>query len=420
MIIKGDNMIFTELNKQEFKKYLNNHELKSFLQTPEMAALKVKSGCEEYYVGIKEKNKILCATMMYSYKTKMGKYFSAPRGYLIDFRDKNLLEFFTKELKKYVKLKGGYVLNIEPKILYKERDIDGKLVENGFDNSDIYQNLVCLGYKHGGFYEHLDLSKQVRWAFVLPLEGKTKEEIFAKFKPNTRNVIRKNIKYGVKVKELGYADLGLFTEIVESSGNRKNFHSRTTEYYQCMYELFHDKGDVKFLVTELNANEYKKQLIREKNEIKEKMDNLSDSGSNKKKKKEYLNQISSTDVRIKEVNKIKKNFGNNPLMAGAMFMLYGDEIIYLFSGTKSEFLSFKSQFLLQWHIIQYGVDNNYKLHNFYGINGKFESNDDRFGVYTFKKGFNGNVIEYIGDFDLIVMPSIYFFHKILKRLKKIV
>ena len=97
-------MIFTEITKEDFRNYLDNHELKSFLQTPEMAALKVKDGCSEYYVGVKENGKIICATMMFSYNTRFGKYFTAPRGYLIDFKDKKLLSFFTDNIKKYIKI----------------------------------------------------------------------------------------------------------------------------------------------------------------------------------------------------------------------------------------------------------------------------------------------------------------------------
>ena len=410
-------MIFTEITKEDFRNYLDNHELKSFLQTPEMAALKVKDGCSEYYVGVKENGKIICATMMFSYNTRFGKYFTAPRGYLIDFKDKKLLSFFTDNIKKYIKMRGGYVLNIEPKILYKERDIDGKIVEGGFDNSDIYNNLILLGYKHGGFYEHLDLNKQVRWAFVLPLEGKTKEEIFNGFKANTRNIIRKNQKIGVRVKELERNQLDVFTQLVESSGSRKNFHSRTTDYYKNMYDLFHSKGEVKFLVTELNMGEYKNYLYLEKDELEKKITSIKNAKSSVGKKNEYISQIETLEKKIKEAEQLQIDFGDNPIMAGAMFMLYGNEIVYLFSGTRSEFMTLKSQYLLQWNMIEFGIENGYKLHNFYGINGNLKEEDDRFGLYTFKKSFNGQVIEYIGDFDLIINKFAYYIKKIISKIR---
>ena len=229
--------------------------------------------------------------------------------------------------------------------------------------------------------------------------------------------IRKNLKNGVSVRELAYDELEKFTEIVESSGSRKNFHSRKTEYYQKMYNLFHPKEQVKFLVTELDVDQYIEELSKEKTEIIKKKDKLSDSVSTKARKAEFSSQIEVLESRIKEAQEQKLKYGKTLMMAGAMFMLYGDESVYLYSGTKSEFMTLKSQYLLQWHIIQYGIKNGYKLHNFYGINGNFSKDDDRFGVYTFKKGFGGTVVEYIGDFDLVTSPGKYYLHKIIDKFK---
>ena len=145
-------MKFCELTEEEFRKFSSTHELCSFFQTPEMARSKKEDGCNYYYVGIKNDNEILCATLLLEYKGTLFKTFSAPRGYLIDFTNQELLKKFTDEIKKFIKKKGGTLLNIEPKILYKERDMNGQLVDGGFDNSEIYNNLINLGYKHSGFY----------------------------------------------------------------------------------------------------------------------------------------------------------------------------------------------------------------------------------------------------------------------------
>ncbi len=409
-------MKFCELTKDEFRKFADAHPLKSYLQTPEMAQLKVMDNWEEHYVGVKESEKLVCATMMISYNGRIGKYFNAPRGYLIDFRNKELLSFFTKEIKKYLKKHGGYVLKIEPKVFYKERDINGNIVDNGFDNTDIYNNLINLGYKHGGFYEILDLSKQVRWAFILDISNKTEEAVFNQFKSNTRNIIRKAMKSSITVRELEYEELNKFKELVESSGSRKHFHGRELEYYQKMYKLFNPKKQIKFLVAEINFDDYISTNEKEVELYTAKISKLNLQKDNSKKK-EYETQIQNLCERINEAKTLKTQYGNNPIMAGGMFMLYGKEIVYLYSGSRSEFMHYQSQFLVQWEIIKYGINNNYDVYNFYGINGRFTKDDDRYGVYTFKKGFGGTVVEYLGDFDLIVSPGKYFLHKVIDKLK---
>ena len=81
-------------------------------------------------------------------------------------------------------------------------------------------------------------------------------------------------------------------------------------------------------------------------------------------------------------------------------MLYGDEIVYLFSGSYAEYMSFCGQYRLQWEIIKYAADNGYKRYNFYGIQDVFNPNGKDYGVYEFKKGFGGYVEELLGSFIL--------------------
>ncbi|MBE6152411.1 MAG: aminoacyltransferase [Firmicutes bacterium] len=405
-------MRFCELTEQEFRDFSSTHELHSFFQTPEMAKSKQEDGCNCYYVGVKKDNKILCATLLIEYKGRLFKTFSSPRGYLIDFRNKELLNFFTNGLKKFISKKGGTILNIEPKILYKERDMNGDIVDGGFDNSDIYNNLIDLGYKHNGFYLELDLKKQVRWAYILDLKNKTEEQVFNEFKPNTRNIIRKAIKYGIYVRELSLDELDIFKQLVDSSGELKNFKSSPLKYYQKMYRTFKPLDQIKFMVAELDLNEYSLCLNKELEEYNQKISKLGSKSDSKKK--EYQTQIDVLTQRLEDLS-VKRKGGDKVILAGGMFILYGKEIAYIFSGTSTKFRNFQAQYLVQWEMIKHGIYNGYNTYDFYGISGDFSKDNKRHGLYEFKKSFGGNVIEYIGDFDLIISPLKYFLKKLISR-----
>ena len=79
-------------------------------------------------------------------------------------------------------------------------------------------------------------------------------------------------------------------------------------------------------------------------------------------------------------------------------------------------MKYYAQYAIQWYMIKYGIKNNFKTYNFYGITGNFDKKDPEYGVYEFKKGFNGKVVEYIGDFEL---PITHYYHinKLLHRKK---
>ena len=391
-------MKFQEITEKEYREFWENHPLKTFLSAPEISKLRQKSNWDTYYVGVKEKKKIVAATMLLAHKRHFNKYeFYSPRGYLIDFNNQELVNFFTEELKKYIKDKNGYVLRIDPYVIYKERDIDGNIVEDGVNNEKVVENLLNLGFVK----IPVETKEQVGWMFSLGLEGKTEEQILKEMKPNTRNQIRKTEKFGISVNEIGYDELDRFQSIMEETSKRKGFSNRKLEYYQEMYKLFHDKNEVKFFITELNLKNYIEGLEAERVEKENKINSLTDAKYNDGAKKNLTNEIASIDKRIAESKEIIEKNGSDVItLSGSMFMLIKPEVIYLSSGNYEEYMKFNSQYLIQWELIKYGIENGFKKHNFYGIPEDINTHPKDYGIYEFKRGFNGYVEELIGEFAL--------------------
>ena len=100
-------MEFTTLTEDEFRKFYLTHPLKTFLQSPEIGMLRVKSGWQVDYVGVKKKDTIIAATMLLSKPQFLHKLeFYAPRGFLLDYNDKKLLKFFTEQIRKFIQIHG--------------------------------------------------------------------------------------------------------------------------------------------------------------------------------------------------------------------------------------------------------------------------------------------------------------------------
>ena len=73
-------------------------------------------------------------------------------------------------------------------------------------------------------------------------------------------------------------------------------------------------------------------------------------------------------------------------------------------------------YLLQWEMIKYGIKNGYKKHNFYGIPANINTHPKDYGIYEFKRRFNGYVEELIGEFECPISWQYYVF-KIIHKLK---
>lgn len=409
-------MIFTELNIEEFTLFLDKHPLRTFFQRPEMDAISKMENKESYYVGVKDNNNNIIAASRLVSKIKRfnQKWFYASRGLLIDYHNKELLSFFTTELKKFIKTKNGYALHIDPMLEYVERDINGDEVKDGFNNHDVYEKLISLNYKHEGFIRHYDTSKQVRWGFVLPLENMTGDQIMSNMKGNTRRSINKSIEYGVKIKELNYDEIERFVKITDSTGERRSFSNHSLEYYKTMYKMFHDKGFIKYLIAEVDLD---KTLITIDENIIETKRSLEKENIRKDERKAIEKNLESLEKRKIEITEMKDKHGTKLDLSAAMFMTYGDEVIYYYSGSYGEFMTLRGQYLIQWHMIEDAIKMGKKSYNFYGIKGNFDKKDPDYGVYEFKKGFTGHVTEYIGDF-ILPIKSYYYVEKTIQKIKQ--
>ena len=404
-------MKFQELTEKEYHDFWENHPLKTFLSSIEISKLREKSGWLTYYVGVKENNKLIAATMLLAHKRHFNKYeFYSPRGYLLDFNNEELVSFFTRELKKYIKEKKGYIFRVDPYVIYKERDIDGNIVEDGKDNSKIVSNLQKLGFIKSKTKE------QVGWMFSLDIENNTEEELLKEMRQNTRNTIKKAEKIGIDVEEVDYDNLNIFYKILKDTGERRDFHVRDISYYQEMYKLFSPKNEVKFFVTKLDLKKYIERINNEKKEKEERLEKLEDNRFNEGKIKSLKEDINTFERRIKEAEDIIENEKKDTIyLSGSMFILIQPEIVYLSSGNYEEYMKFNSQYLIQWKLIKYGLENGFKKHNFYGIPENINEHPKDYGIYEFKKGFNGYVEELIGEYEL----PITWHYKLFKLIHKI-
>lgn len=349
-------MTFEEITAEDFRAYAAKSPYKSFMQTPEIAHYREENGWTAYYLAAKHHGEIKAATMLVAKPTFLGKStFIAPGGPLLDLEDAPLTNFFMKSLKKYLKSHNAYTLQISPYYELTERDRHGDPIPHGFDHQNAVKNLKKLGFIKQSH------PSQPEVMYALDLKGKTPEELMKDFKSNTRGHIRKAEKMGVKVRELKKDELSIFKQITASTSERRNFQDKPLEYYEQMYDLFVPRGEALFLIAEAEAL---------------------------------------------------------PLSA-AMFLLYGDEVVYLFSGSDEKYMkAYNAQYALQWHIIQYAAEHHFKRYNFYGIHGLPNANTkENDGVYEFKKGFGGQVLEYIGTWELPIDLKFYQLKKFLSKLK---
>ena len=379
-------MELVHIEENEFNEVAKTFSCKNFFQTSYMGESLKQRNKKVYYLGLKDKEKIVAASLLYESNKFLGKkIFVALKGYLIDYQNAELLKIFTTKLLEFIKRNNGFQLVIDPYIIEVQRDINGNIVNGGQNNYQVIENLKHLGFIKSKY------DTQVKYNFCLNL-NKSEDEIFSDFKATTRNIINKAIREGVEIVNLKKEDLNQFKEITADTCKRRGFTDKTIEYYQSMYDCFKDL--VVFKLARLNVSKYLEYLNAVKKDYQEKYDKIK---SNNKKKENYLFEINNIEKKIEKIKclPIKDGYVN---LSAAMFILYGDETIYLFSGSYDNLNEFGGQYLIQWDIIKYAIKNGYKRHNFFGIYNFTDPKNKEYGIYLFKKGFNGYVEELLGEY----------------------
>lgn len=419
-------MEFVELSEKEFLNYSKKSPYTSFYQMPEWAKVKKTNGWNSYFVGLKDKNKIVAATLLLSKKIKMFKtMFYAPRGFLLDYNNLDLLKEFTEKVKEFIKSKDALFLKINPYVDYQERTVDGDIVENT-EKKELFQTLESLGFKHNGFYIEQDKKTDLepRWISVLDINGKSMDELYSEMRSSTKWRLNNSKKNALRIIEAKYEDLEEFKNLMKHTAERREFVDRPLSYYQEMFKILDEKDLAKVLLIEINFKELVELSEKTLEETNAKIDELKDNTRKEKQLKELYLEKERLEKKIEELNEIIKEDGEKKIISGGWYMLYGREIIYLFGASYKKYMKYNPQYMLQWEMINYAIDNKYEAFNFYGIDGNFNKESKGFGLFDFKRGFNAKVHELIGEFDLVIDKPRYLLYtlsfKAYKLVKKII
>lgn len=217
---------------------------------------------------------------------------------------------------------------------------------------DIENKQVIDLLKSVGFVQRNNISNnkgvQPKFTYRLDISGDL-DQVLKNFHSKTRYNIRLAGRKGVNVFKGDRQDLEEFHRLMKLTGQRDNFVIRPLEYFQRMYDAFHPAGYL-----ELFLAEYKEQII-----------------------------------------------------AGAVCIKYGHKCWYLYGASSNAHRNVMATYLLQWQMINWAKEHGCRLYDFGGVSGYEDKDSPLYGVYRFKKGFSGEVVEFIGEFDYPINKILY-------------
>lgn len=397
-----------ELTSDEFNDFNDEFQSSSVYQTVEYARVMQNQNFETLTLGFVDNGEILAATIILVEKTLGFKYGYAPRGFLIDWNNKELLEMFTSEIKKFLSKREIMAIKLNPLVLRSTYNPENKKKQFNGDHDIILKNLKKLGYEHLGFNNQFEALKP-RFESITDISINY-EEIFLSFKKDLRNKIRSSENKAIKIikgSESKLEYLHLYT---------KGEYSRDLNYFKDLYNNFGNKIDFFYakIDTSLYLNKAKEKL--EHYELLSSKINLELESSSKKREKIIEKKI-DTDLKLykakqdlqKAINLFNKH-KDGLILASALFIKNKGEVLLLIDGYDKEYREFNAKHLLIWRTIEYYHNLGFNKLNLGGITN-INVKDEYDGLNQFKLAFNGVAYEYIGDFELVINSKLYFMYR---------
>ena len=169
-------MDIREISEEQYSNFINTFQFSSIYQTVEYASVMKKQNYDYLFLGAFKNGSLISATLLLIEKIKGYNYAYAPRGFLIDYNNKELLTEFTREVKKFLNKKDIVAVKIAPLIIKNILDSKGKIIGKNPSFDETYNSLKNLGYYHFGFNRNfeaykprfealLDISKDYRIIF---------------------------------------------------------------------------------------------------------------------------------------------------------------------------------------------------------------------------------------------------------------
>lgn len=199
-------------------------------------------------------------------------------------------------------------------------------------------------------------AEQVQFRNSVTLDLTQSEEVLLDaMKPKTRYNIRLAARKGVTVRLGTEADFPAVARLYQTTARRNNFTIRPTAYYLDVWQTLYAAGLAQPLLAE------------------------------------YAGALAAAVVVVR----------------------YGDVALYMYGASDEQERQRMPTYLVQWEAIRWARAQGCRVYDFWGAPDTFDEGDRLWGVWRFKSGFNGQVVQHLGAWDYAPLRPLYWSYAVL-------
>lgn len=199
-----------------------------------------------------------------------------------------------------------------------------------------------------------------KYTFVLDLT-KSEPDLLQNMHSKTRYNLKVAHKHDVKIRIDSSPDqFDQYLQLVQTTTQRQGFHAHNLDYHYKMWQTMHLAGIAKLCTASFKGT----------------------------------------------------------VLAAWIIFLWQDTIYYPYGASSRNNREVMAPTLLLWEIARWGKHQGFKKFDLWGALGPQPNpNDPWYGFHRFKAGFNPQLVEFIGSYDLVINPPLYQTYKIADTIR---
>lgn len=418
-------MLIQKINYEEYLKFTKELNQQDIFHSMEWAKFREKSGWNYEFVSLKDENKNVVAAALILTKSlpKLKKKFAhIPRGFIIDYSLESIVTTFTKELKEYLKKQNVFAFRIDPSIKLHTMDRQKNII-SGEENTQLVNNLKEIGYVHQGYVDNFE-GMFPRLTFINHLQNQTLEQMYDELYYKTRTNIQTAKDKGIEIQYSNVSEIDDFLTLLREKASRDGILGQSKEYFVNLLETLNEvkQNSARLCFTFLNTQKYlnsTKEIYNAINkeyldlENKKKEENISAKRLKKlnNMQKNLKPKLDKAQKEIDEAQNAYNQYPNGLRLTGSIYVVHENRAWFLFTGSSEKFRQTMPAYLNLWEMIKTLKEEGIEYLDLFGASGDISKESPYFGIYLFKNRFNGEFVEYIGEFDYVINKFYYFIYK---------
>lgn len=316
------------------------------LQSAAWGELKARFGWSALRLALERDGALVAGAQMLFRRLPLGLRLAyVPRGPVANPQDRDTLAALLDALRAAARARGAFALKLEPD-WEADASLEAWLAARGFLPSASVQPRATI---------HVDLTRDL-------------DTILAQMKPKWRYNIRLAERKGVTVREGSADDMAMFYQLLRVTSARDAFAIHSEDYYRAALDLFTARDCARLFVAEYE--------------------------------REPLAAIFVTAPAKPALSVAEGSAGSST---------FGGEAIYLYGASSNAHRERMPNHALHWAAIQWAKARGCARYDLWGVAATAEVNADSLthGLYQFKQGFGGRLVQYVGGYDAVFSRARY-------------